>query len=113
MILKYSLKKITTDNITCIFIAFNNFEEAFKSEDFEFKSHNMSNITDMKEEVDLGLVLRDKDNEVSNNKNSVFKATNGFNNYNTLSNRKPIINTEDPNKPSNKRYFLLKPTNLK
>ena len=35
-ILKYSMKKLTVDNVTVIFIAFQNFEEKMKDENFEY-----------------------------------------------------------------------------
>ena len=35
-IIKYSMKKLSADNVTSIFIAFKNFEKAMNEEDFEY-----------------------------------------------------------------------------
>ena len=35
-VIKYSMKKLTSDNVTVIFIAFQNFEERMKQENFEY-----------------------------------------------------------------------------
>ena len=50
--MKYSLKKMTSDNITVIFIVFENFKNAMEDSDFQFeKSTRM--FTLMGPEVDL------------------------------------------------------------
>jgi len=36
-VIKYSMKKLSVDNETVIFIAFHNFEEKMKDENFEYK----------------------------------------------------------------------------
>jgi predicted tellurium resistance membrane protein TerC len=35
-VIKYSMKKLSVDNVTVIFIAFENFEEKKKEENFEY-----------------------------------------------------------------------------
>jgi hypothetical protein len=35
-IIKYSMRKLSVDNVTVIFIAFQNFEERMKDENFEY-----------------------------------------------------------------------------
>ena len=35
-IIKYSMRKLSVDNVTVIFIAFQNFEEKMKDENFEY-----------------------------------------------------------------------------
>ena len=51
-VMKYSLKKMTSDNITVIFIVFENFKNAMEDSDFQFeKSTRM--FTLMGPEIDL------------------------------------------------------------
>ena len=51
-IIKYSLIKLTEDNVSCIFIAFENFKNKMQDEEFEYTN----NITEWKyidNEIDL------------------------------------------------------------
>ena len=41
-IIKYSMRKLSVDNVTAIFIAFQNFEERMKDENFEYTYNGMS-----------------------------------------------------------------------
>ena len=41
-IIKYSMRKLSVDNVTVIFIAFQNFEERMKDEDFEYIYNGIS-----------------------------------------------------------------------
>ena len=38
-VIKYSMQKLSVDNVTVIFIAFQNFEERMKQENFEYIYH--------------------------------------------------------------------------
>jgi hypothetical protein len=38
-VIKQSMKKMSTDNVTAIFICFKNFEEKMKEKDFEYKDN--------------------------------------------------------------------------
>ena len=50
--MKYSLKKMTSDNITVIFIVFDNFKNAMEDSDFQFEKSNKM-FTLMGPEIDL------------------------------------------------------------
>ena len=41
-IIKYSMRKLSVDNVTVIFIAFQNFEERMKDENFEYIYNGIS-----------------------------------------------------------------------
>ena len=50
-VIKQSMKKMSADNVTAIFIAFKNFEEAIKKKDFEYKGNPECKY--IEEEIDL------------------------------------------------------------
>ena len=52
-IIKYSMQKKSSDNVSVIFIAFKNFEKKMKDPDFEYKS--FSKTQEIKEKYDLSL----------------------------------------------------------
>lgn len=41
-VIKYSMKKLTLDNVTVIFISFKNFENQMKDKNFEYSNINIS-----------------------------------------------------------------------
>ena len=51
-IIKYSLIKLSGDNVTCIFIAFENFKNEMEKEDFEYED-NKINCKYIENEIDL------------------------------------------------------------
>ena len=51
-VIKYSMKKLSVDNETVIFIAFHNFEEKMKDENFEYK-HSGNTCKFIGGEIDL------------------------------------------------------------
>ena len=52
-IIKYSLVKLSADNVTCIFISFNNFKENMEDEDFEYNEFQNVECKYIGEEIDL------------------------------------------------------------
>lgn len=54
-IIKYSLVKLSADNVTCIFISFNNFKENMEDEDFEYNEFQNVECKYIGEEIDLGV----------------------------------------------------------
>ena len=50
-IIKFSMKKDSVDNVSVIFIAFNNFENKMKDPDFEY--HYQTKCQDYQENIDL------------------------------------------------------------
>jgi hypothetical protein len=50
-VIKQSMKKMSADNVTAIFIAFKNFEEKMKNKDFEYK--NCPECKFIEDEIDL------------------------------------------------------------
>ena len=40
-IIKYSLVKLSGDNVTCIFISFKNFKDKMEDEDFEYNENSL------------------------------------------------------------------------
>ena len=53
-IIKYSLVKLSGDNVTCIFISFKNFKENMKDEDVEYNAYKNLECKYIGEEIDLG-----------------------------------------------------------
>ena len=51
-VIKYSMKKLSVDNVTVIFIAFENFEEKMKEENFEY-NYSGNNCKFIGGEIDL------------------------------------------------------------
>ena len=51
-VIKFSLKKMTSDNVTVIFICFENFKNAMEDVDFKFEK-NSKTFTLMTPEIDL------------------------------------------------------------
>lgn len=61
-IMKFSLKKYTSDNITCIFICFQNFVRKMNEEFYEKKIiKGINNVTQMGGEIDLSGVKNAND----------------------------------------------------
>ena len=52
-VMKLSLKKYTSDNITCIFICFDNFRKKMSDESYERRIFASMVVHQMKDEVDL------------------------------------------------------------
>ena len=52
-IIKYSMQKRTSDNVSVIFIAFKNFENKMKDPNFEYTAFAKTQI--IKEQIDLSL----------------------------------------------------------
>ncbi len=52
-IIKYSLVKLSGDNVTCIFISFNNFKEKMEDENFEFNDNKNMECKYIGNEIDL------------------------------------------------------------
>ena len=52
-IIKYSLVKLSGDNVTCIFISFNNFKDKMEDEDFEYNESKNVECKYIGGEVDL------------------------------------------------------------
>ena len=52
-VIKYSLVKLSADNVTCIFIAFKNFKDKMLDEDFEYINDNNSECKYIGNEIDL------------------------------------------------------------
>lgn len=52
-VMKLSLKRFTSDNITCVFICFENFRKLLKEESFERINSNQSEVITMQGEIDL------------------------------------------------------------
>lgn len=52
-VMKLSLKRFTSDNITCVFICFENFRKLLKEESFERNNSNQSEVITMQGEIDL------------------------------------------------------------
>ena len=50
-IIKYSMQKKSSDNVSVIFIAFKNFEKKMKDPEFEYKSFSKTQV--IKEKYDL------------------------------------------------------------
>ena len=50
-VIKQSMKKMSADNVTAIFIAFKNFEEKMKDKDFEY--NNSPECKFIEDEIDL------------------------------------------------------------
>ena len=50
-VMKQSMKKMSADNVTAIFIAFNNFKEKMKDKEFEFS--NSPECKFIEDEIDL------------------------------------------------------------
>ena len=53
-VIKYSMKKLTSDNVTIIFIAFKNFESQMKKENFKY-NYNGNICKYIGGEIDSGL----------------------------------------------------------
>jgi protein phosphatase 2C family protein 2/3 len=53
-VIKYSMKKLSEDNVTVIFFAFQNFQEKMKDEEFEY-DYNGNICKYIGGEIDLGL----------------------------------------------------------
>ena len=51
-IIKYSLTKLSGDNVTCIFIAFENFKNEMEKEDFEYDDNKIK-CKYIENEIDL------------------------------------------------------------
>lgn len=65
-IMKLSLKKYTSDNITCIFICFQNFVRKMNEEFYEKKIiKSIGNVAQMGGEIDLSGVKNANDNIIS------------------------------------------------
>ena len=117
-VLKFSLKKFTTDNITCILVAFKNFEDAFKDENYEIRHKGVWKCMNMKEEIDLGLVSDKGDKGTTNmeiaNRTLLNKESTSRNHLimPNLS-KKNIIVPEEGTKNQNKKYYLLNSSDLK
>ena len=60
-VIKYSMKKLSVDNVTVIFIMFHNFGEKMKDENFEY-SCTENNCKYIGGEIDLNNIDIDKDN---------------------------------------------------
>ena len=54
-VIKYSMVKLSADNVTCIFIAFKNFKEKMNDEDFEYIIDKNSECNYIGNEIDLSL----------------------------------------------------------
>ena len=54
-VIKYSMKKLTEDNVTVIFFAFQNFQEKMKDEEFEY-IYNGNTCKYIGGEIDLALI---------------------------------------------------------
>ena len=52
-VIKYSLVKLSADNVTCIFIAFKNFKDKMLDEDFEYINDKNSECKYIVNEIDL------------------------------------------------------------
>ena len=52
-VIKYSLVKLSADNVTCIFIAFQNFKDKMIDEDFEYINDKNSECKYIANEIDL------------------------------------------------------------
>ena len=52
-VIKYSLVKLSADNVTCIFIAFKNFKDKMLDEDFEYINDKNSESKYIGNEIDL------------------------------------------------------------
>ena len=52
-VIKYSLVKLSADNVTCIFIAFKNFKDKMLDEDFEYINDKNSEYKYIGNEIDL------------------------------------------------------------
>lgn len=52
-VIKYSLVKLSADNVTCIFIAFKNFKEKMLDDDFEYIIDNNIECNYIGNEIDL------------------------------------------------------------
>lgn len=50
-VIKQSMKKMSGDNVTAIFIVFKNFEEKMKDKDFEYKNNPICKF--IEDEIDL------------------------------------------------------------
>ena len=123
-IIQYSLIKLSSDNLSCVFIAFNNFLMAMNDKDFVF-NNNCNNIIQMKEICDLGIIDEDnntkKDKKTNENKVFKFELNNNIISHNNYSNKKTEnSNTEKikkiiytPNINTKKRYYLFKHYNGK
>ena len=54
-IIKYSLVKLSGDNVTCIFISFNNFQEKMEDEEFEYNDNKNYSCEYIGKEIDLSI----------------------------------------------------------
>ena len=52
-IIKYSLIKLSGDNVTCIFISFKNFKDKMEDEDFEYNENKNVECKYIGGEIDL------------------------------------------------------------
>ena len=57
-IIKYSMRKLSVDNVTVIFITFQNFEERMKEENFEY-IYNGNSCKFIGGEIDLNNIDKD------------------------------------------------------
>lgn len=53
-VIKFSLVKLSGDNVTCIFIAFKNFKEKMEDESFEYEENKNIECKYIGDEIDLG-----------------------------------------------------------
>ena len=58
-VIKYSMKKLSIDNVTTIFIGFDNFEEKMKDENFEYNNYSGNSCNYIGGEIDLNNIDKD------------------------------------------------------
>lgn len=89
-IMKYSLKRYTVDNISVIFISFDNFMKKIQDTSFEYSLNRRYNVVQMGDILDLSLNNNQHDDKIISNNNNVVGTKSNNSNVSFL----PIINNK-------------------